>query len=126
MKPQKKTMLEIIRFGITGVLATAIHYGVYYVLMLFINASVAFTIGYVVSFVFNYLLSARFTFREKTSTKNGVGFALAHAFNYTLQICLLNVFIYMGLPKALAPLPVYSISIPVNFLFVRYVFRHFH
>lgn len=122
---ENKTVRELLRFGVTGVLATAIHYIVYYVLQHFMNASVAFTIGYVVSFVFNYFMSARFTFQKKTSARNGLGFCCAHLFNYLLQIGLLNLFLWLGLPKGIAPLPVYCISIPVNFLFVRFVFNRF-
>lgn len=122
---ENKTVGELLRFGVTGVIATAIHYLVYYILQRFINASVAFTIGYALSFVFNYFMSARFTFQKKTSAKNGIGFCFAHLFNYLLQIGLLNLFLWLGLQKGIAPLPVYCISIPVNFLFVRFVFNRF-
>lgn len=125
IKLNRKTITEILRFGITGVFATAIHYLVYYLLMLVINTSLAFTLGYLLSFVFNYFMSAKFTFRKKTSAKNGLGFCCAHLFNYTLQVCLLNVFLWFGISKELAPVPVYCISIPVNFLFVRFVFDKF-
>lgn len=120
---EEKTRNEIFRFVVTGVLATAIHYGVYYALLNFINTSIAFTIGYFLSFIFNYYMSAHFTFRKKTSARNGVGFLGAHIFNYLLQVSLLNVFLYLGVPKAFAPLPVYAISIPVNFMVVRFVFN---
>ena len=83
----------------------------------------AYTLGYFISFVFNYVLSARFTFRKKKSVKNGIGFGGAHLFNYLLQICLLNLFIYLGVSKTLAPVPVYCIAIPTNFIIVRFVFR---
>ena len=58
------------------------------------------------------------------SLKNGLGFCFAHAFNYLLQLALLNLFIYIGIAAWLAPVPVYCIAIPTNFLIVRYVFRH--
>ena len=112
----------MMRFVVTGGLATVIHYGIYYLLMNFINTSIAFTIGYLLSFVFNYFMSARFTFRKKTTAKNGFGFCAAHAFNYLLQVLLLNVFLHLGVQKGIAPIPVYAISIPVNFLVVRFVF----
>jgi putative flippase GtrA len=123
---EKKTISEILRFGVTGCVATLVHYLVYYVLMTFINTSVAFTIGYIVSFVLNYIMSARFTFRKKTSARNGIGFCGAHLINYFLQIVLLNIFIHLNVPERFAPLPVYCISIPVNFLIVRFVFNRSH
>lgn len=122
MNIDKKTVRELVRFGIVGVGATALHYGIYLALHLVINASVAFAIGYFVSFLFNYVLSARFTFKKTTTVRNGVGFCLAHGFNFVLQLSLLNLFLWLGVGKSLAPLPVYCIAVPVNFLMVRFVF----
>jgi putative flippase GtrA len=119
----RETFFEIVRFGIVGVVATALHYGIYWLLNDLMNVNVAYTLGYFISFVVNYLLSARFTFRRKKSVKNGFGFGVAHVFNYLLQICLLNLFIWLGVSKSLAPVPVYCIAIPTNFLIVRFVFR---
>ena len=62
----------------------------------------------------NYLLSAKFTFRKKKSVKNGFGFGGAHLFNYFLQIGLLNLFLWLGVSKELAPVPVYCIAIPTK------------
>lgn len=112
----------MVRFGIVGVVATATHYAVYWYLMRYIDTNAAYTTGYLLSFVCNYLLSSRFTFRSKTSLGNGVGFCAAHAVNYLLQILLLNVFIHMGVPRGMAPLPVYAVAVPVNFILVRLVF----
>ena len=119
----RETFFEIVRFGIVGVVAAALHYGIYWLLNDLMNVNVAYTLGYFISFVVNYLLSARFTFRRKKSVKNGFGFGVAHVFNYLLQICLLNLFIWLGVSKSLAPVPVYCIAIPTNFLIVRFVFR---
>lgn len=116
---------EVLRFCIVGVIATAIHYGVYWLLQRYINVNVAYTIGYVVSFVVNYLLSARYTFRQRTSARNGAGFVAAHACNYCIQIILLNMFLWLGLSRAVAPIGVYAIAVPINFLMVRFVFKHF-
>ena len=82
----KKTLFEIVRFGIVGVIATVLHYVIYWVLQHWINVNVAFTIGYFLSFIANYFLSALFTFREKTTRRNGIGFAGAHLFNYFFKL----------------------------------------
>ena len=121
----KDTIGEIIRFGIVGTAATVIHYGVYWVLQHWMNVNVAYTIGYIVSFLVNYYLSARFTFKEKTSTKNGLGFGLAHLTNYLLHIVLFNFFLWIGLSREIAPLAVLAIAVPTNFVLVRFVFKHF-
>ena len=122
---KKETLGELIRFGIVGTTAAAIHYGVYWVLQHWMNVNVAYTIGYIVSFLVNYYLSARFTFKEKTSTKNGLGFGLAHLTNYLLHIVLFNFFLWIGLSRELAPIAVLAIAVPTNFVLVRFVFKHF-
>ena len=114
---------EIIRFAIVGAVATAIQYGVYLLLSLVVDVNVAYTVGYVASFLVNYLLSAAFTFKERKSVKNGIGFTIAHLFNYLLQVSLLNLFIWLSVSPAYAPIPVYCIAVPTNFVLVRTVFR---
>lgn len=143
---------QFVRFFVVGVAATLVHWGVYVGLnaLLGLGAgdalalSVTYSVGYVVSFVGNYLASLRWTFRTKGSVEKGAGFALSHAVNYGLQVGLLNLFLYMGVGQALVrvleacvpgvvrafpllgsadallPLPVFCVVVPVNFLMVRF------
>ena len=115
----KKQIGEIIRFGIVGVLATLIQYFVYVILYKFIGTNIAFTLGYIVSFIFNFVLSNYFTFKTNPNKEKGVKFLLAHGFNYGLQMGLLNLFNMVGVHKSFSPFLVYCISIPINFLLVR-------
>lgn len=114
---------EFIRFAIVGVIATAIHYGLYLVLKRTIEVNISYTIGYAISLLCNFYLSAKFTFKSDTSVKKGAGFIASHVINYILHMVLLNVFISIGIPSSIAPIPVYCVAIPVNFLLVRTVFR---
>ena len=119
-----KNIGEIIRFGIVGVAATLLHYLIYYILLkVGISTGVAFTIGYGLSWLANFWLSAHFTFRKEATAKKGIGFAGSHLINYLLQMVCLKTFIYLGVPDTLAPIPVYAVCIPVNFLLVRLVFN---
>lgn len=119
----KRIIREALRFCMVGMAATAIHYGIYWFLKRWVNVNIAFATGYIISFFCNYFLSALFTFKAKTSFRTGIGFTGAHLFNMILQLLLLNVFLRLGINSNLAPLPVYAISVPVNFLLVRFVFR---
>lgn len=119
-----RSLLEFIRFGLVGVFATAFHYGIYYILMRFINVNIAYTTGYLLSLIANFYLTAYFTFGSRPSWKRAGGFGGAHLVNYLLHIGLLNLFLWLGIPKAWAPLPVFAIAIPVNFILVRLVFKH--
>ena len=123
LKINKETIGEMIRFSIVGTLVTVIHYGVYWLLQLVMNVNIAWTAGYIAGFIFNYYMSAYYIFRKKTSAKNGSGFGVAHIVNYLLQMGLLNFFIWTGMSAEMAPVGVYAVSIPVNFLLVRFVFK---
>ncbi len=114
---------EFFRFVIVGVIATAIHYGVYLLLNRVIPANPAYAAGYIISFLCNFFLSSRFTFRKKASVKKGVGFGVSHLVNFLLHMLLLNLFLHLGIRESLAPIPVYCICVPVNFLLVRFVFN---
>lgn len=128
---------EILRFGIVGVLAVAIQYGVYLLLItLFSDNSLPFREGagvgfpllanwfaYVVSFLFNYAASTRYTFRVASTARRGAGFTLAHLVNFLLQTVLLALFLRLGLSKPVAMIPVFAICVPINFLLVRYFLK---
>lgn len=120
---QLRQLPEFIRFVMVGIFATALHYGLYFVLQGTINVNVAYTLGYALSFIANFYLTAYFTFGRKPSWSKALGFGGAHLVNYLLHIGLLNLFIWLGLSKPLAPFPVFAIAIPINFLLVRFVFK---
>lgn len=114
---------EILRFAIVGIAATLIQYGVYWILIQWLAPTIAMTIGYAISFAFNFIASTRYTFRVKASAKHGAGFALSHAVNYVLQMATLNVFIWLGIPKQWAPIPMFGVCVPVNFVLVRFFLK---
>ena len=117
------TKAQVIRFIIVGVLATGLQYGVYLALVSILPRfapSLANTVAYAVSFVFNYIASTRFTFRVRSTAKRGAGFVLSHVVNYVLQTLLLALFLHLGIPKHFALIPVFSICVPTNFILVRF------
>jgi len=127
-------MGEIIRFGIVGVLATALQYAVYWLLIQFIGSdveqsraqfwsSVAMTVGYIISFIFNFYASTHFTFRVEATAKRGAGFAISHVVNWLLQMVTLNFFMWLGISKQLAPIPMFCVCVPINFILVRFFLK---
>ena len=131
---QRQQLGEILRFGIVGVLATLLQYGIYLLLValspdtlskadMHLWNSVSMTVGYVISFIFNFLASTRFTFRVKANAKRGAGFLLSHVINYLLQMVTLNFFLWLGLSSSLAPIPMFCVCVPVNFLLVRFFLK---
>lgn len=121
--PDKQSLGEAVRFGAVGVFATAFHYALYYLLLNYVSPTAAFTIGYIVSFVCNYILSSRFTFKVPMSVQRFMSFALSHLVNYFVGIGLLQLFLFIGLSPKVAPLPTFVFSVPINFLLVRFALK---
>lgn len=113
---------EIIRFGIVGLIATGIHYGVYILCHLVMPVNIAYTVGWIVSLACNFYLSSRFTFRKSMSVYRAGGFIGSHIVNYLMHMGLLNFFLWLGIGPVVAPLCVYCVVIPINYLLVRFVF----
>lgn len=132
---KRRKLGEVVRFGIVGVIATALQYVVYLAMMPLLGhvvseswsdhglVTVANTVAYAISFAFNFIASTRYTFKVKATAKRGAGFTLSHVVNYTMQTLLLNLFVGLGLSKQLAMLPTLAVCIPVNFVLVRFFLK---
>ena len=120
---RRQQLGEVIRFGIVGVLATLLQYAIYWVLIHWLAPTISMTIGYAISFAFNFVASTRYTFRVEASAKRGAGFALSHAVNYVLQMLMLNLAIWLCVSKQWAPIPMFCVCVPVNFLLVRFFLK---
>ncbi len=114
---------EVMRFLNVGVIATIIQFVTYRVCLHYMSPTVANTIGYIVSFAFNFYASTRYTFKVKTNARHGLGFAFSHVVNYLMQTGLLNLFIWLGVSKDWAQIPMFCICVPTNFVLVRYFLK---
>lgn len=125
---------EVVRFGIVGGLATVLQYVIYLAMMPVLAhfipkmgdhtlATTSNTIAYVVSFIFNFIASTRYTFKVKANAKRGAGFTLSHVVNYSMQTLCLNLFVGLGMLKQWAMIPTLCICIPINFLLVRFFLK---
>ncbi|MFC2439472.1 MAG: GtrA family protein [Segatella maculosa] len=124
LEPKRKQQIgEIVRFGIVGGVATLIQYGVYLLMLYAVSPTLSNTIGYAVSFLFNFVASTRYTFKVKTNARHGAGFALSHLINYGLQIVMLHLFMALGFSEKLAPVPMFCVCVPMNFLLVRFFLK---
>lgn len=115
---------EILRFAITGGIATVLQYGVYVIFVdaVGVKAVPSTLISYAISFIANFLLSTYFTFKTKPTRRNGLGFVLSHLINMGLQTGLVAIFKEIVGPT-LALLPALAICIPCNYFMVRYAFK---
>ncbi|MGL5317420.1 MAG: GtrA family protein [Bacteroidales bacterium] len=114
---------EFIRYIITGTVATAVQYGVYYLLCATMQPHFAFTLATVAFVVVNFFMTNYYTFRVKPTWKNSIGFLGQQGINYVMQIGFLSLFLWMGISAKLAPVPVYLIALPTNFVILRFIFK---
>ena len=122
-KIDRQSFWEIVRFGTVGTTSMLIHYGIYYLLLPLMDMNIAYSIGYFLSFLCNFLMSSYFTFKVKPSWKRLVRFTGSHGINYFVYLGLFNFFYWVGVPAELAPLPVYLIAVPISFLLVRFALK---
>ena len=133
---KRQKLGEVVRFAIVGCIATVLQYVIYLAAMpLLANlipalgnsdhtlATVANTLAYILSFIFNFIASTRYTFKVKANAKRGAGFTFSHIVNYSMQTLFLNLFVGLGLAKQIAMIPTLCICIPVNFLLVRFFLK---
>lgn len=119
----REKIFEFVRFCIVGTIAAGIHYGIYYLLQLYIDVNIAYTTGYLLSMVCNFFMTSYLTFHSSPSFKKLLGFGGSHLINYLIHIFLFNFFLYIGISRLLAPILVLAVAVPVNFLILRWVFK---
>ena len=105
---QKEGTAQFLRFCINGVIAASIHYGIYYLLQLWTDVNIAYTAGYLISFVYNFIATNYFTF--------------SHGVNYFLHIVLFNLFLFLGVHRLVAPPLVMGVAMLVQFTILKLVF----
>ena len=122
----KSKRYQFIRYCAVGSLAAGIHYGDYFVLQEYelVNLNIAYTIGYATSFICNFFMTSYFTFRSNPSLKRVLGFGGSHLVNYLIHMGLFNLFLSLDVNQEIAPLFVLAVAVPVNFVMLRFVFKH--
>ena len=121
IQKNKKHKGEVLRFAITGTLVTFILYAVYWPFSYIMSNSVgiAYSIGFAISFITNFLLSNYYTFRTKPTFDKAILFCIVQFINYMLQILCFKFFIWIGVSNIWAPVPVWIFIFPINFLLMR-------
>lgn len=116
-------LLELLRFGIVGIIATIVLYLTYWLFLRWLNPTLSYSIGYFLAFIANYLLTTSFTFKVKKTVKNGVGFVLSNITNYLVSIGLLNIFLHIGVNDRIAPIATIMLGTLSNYIIVRTVMK---
>ena len=119
----KEKYAQFVRFCANGVLAVAIQYGVYLLLVQWINPFAANTVGYAVSFCVNFIITSYWTFRSRPSWRKLVGFGGSHIVNYVCQQAFLALFLWAGIAKEYAAIMAMGSAVPVNFMILRVIYK---
>ena len=113
-----------VRFVLVGALGTGLQYGIYYVLLGIFQTkwsedtwltSVAFTVGFVIEMVYNYLMTSFYTFRVRPTLKNAGGFLFGRALNYVIQLIFLNVLIWLHMSEEWAGIAAIALAGVINY-----------
>ena len=119
-----KKYRSAVRFVLVGALGTGLQYGIYYVLLglfqqhwpeMMILTSLAFTIGFVMEMIYNYLLTSFYTFRVRPTWKNAGGFLVGRAINYVIQLLLLNCLIWLHMSEEWAGIAAIALAGVINY-----------
>ena len=119
----KEKYAQFVRFCANGVLAVAIQYGVYLLLVQWINPFAANTVGYAVSFCVNFIITSYWTFRSRPSWRKLAGFGGSHIVNYVCQQAFLALFLWAGIAKEYAAIMAMGSAVPVNFMILRVIYK---
>ena len=121
-----------VRFVCVGVLGTLLQYGIYYLFLDIFResnadsqtmTSVAFSIGFLVEMVVNYLLTNYYTFHTHPSWKNAGGFLVGRAINYGVQILFLNILIWLSISEEIAGIVAIILAGIINYFMLVPFFR---
>ena len=119
-----KKYRSAVRFVLVGALGTGLQYGIYYLLLglfqqhwpeMMILTSLAFTIGFVMEMIYNYLLTSFYTFRVRPTWKNAGGFLVGRAINFVIQLLLLNCLIWLHMSEEWAGIAAIALAGVINY-----------
>jgi putative flippase GtrA len=113
---------RIFRFGMVGLLNTAIYFGCYLVLEPHMLYFIAHLCALFVGIVCSYFLNCYITFRVAPSWRTFARFPLSSIANVVITTAVLPVSVHVfKLDKAIAPLPGAVAAIPLAYVIAHYV-----
>ena len=119
-----KARAQFIRFVGTGVVNTAVGYGVYLALLSFLPYLVAYAIAYVVGIAFSYLLMTRFVFDAPRRWSTALRFPAVYIVQYLMNSAVIYVLVErFGVAPFAAALVAIALSVPVTFVLARTILR---
>lgn len=114
-------------FLIGGGLNTALTYGIYLLLNLFINYQTSYVVAYTSGILFSYLFNSQVVFKLKKTWKGLLIYPSVYLLQYLIGAALLHVLVEsFGMPKEAAPLLIIVALLPVTYILSKAVLRASH
>jgi len=113
---------RIVRFGVIGVINTAVYYVLYLTLHLVLPFLYAHVIAFVLAMIGSYFLNCWVTFRIRPSWKTFLLFPLSNLANFVFTTVGLQVAVVMlHWDARWTPLPVAILAVPVTYVVAHYL-----
>lgn len=120
----KHISAEALRFLVGGGLNTLLSYAIYWLLLPWLNYSVAYTVSYAAAILTGFAINSRLVFRIPWSWRKLVAFPLLQLVNYLLGLAAITLCIrFFGVDARIAPVLATIIVLPTNFLLTRGLMR---
>ena len=115
---------EFLRFLLVGGFNTGITYAVYLVLNWFLPYALAYALAYAVGIVFSYLLNSKLVFATTLQWKSFLLFPVVYTIPLLVNLVFLHLLVEMvGFSEQWSPLLVILVSVPLTFVFSRFILR---
>jgi putative flippase GtrA len=113
---------RLVRFGLVGVVNTAVYYACYLLLRLKIPYLAAHVIAFVIAMIGSYFLNCYITFKIRPTWKTFLLFPLSNLANFVITTVGLRIAVgTMGMDQRIAPIVVALIAIPITYVVAHYI-----
>lgn len=107
----------------SGGFNTALTYGIYLVLLMFLSYKISYTISYATGILLAYVLNRFFVFKSHQGLRSVVLLPLIYAIQYGLSLVILWCWVEkLQLDERLAPLAAIFLTLPVTFILSKFAF----
>lgn len=115
-------LARLIRFGLVGIVNTAVYYGCYLALRLEIPYLAAHVTAFTIAMIGSYFLNCYITFKIDPTWRTFLLFPLSNLANFVITTVGLRIAVgTMGMDQRLAPIPVAIIAIPITYVVAHYI-----
>lgn len=110
---------RVVRFLASGAFNTMLTYGLYLIALRFTSPGIAYTLVYAVGIALAYALNRSFVFRSHAGWRSALAMPLIYLLQFLLSLGVVTLWVRLGLPATLAPLPAIVLCMPLTYLLSR-------